>query len=87
MIRVLGNVIAFLSIYFLPWWLFLIVLVIFVSFFNKFYESIIYALIFDLLYRSGNGLDISGFKITIVVILAVLLIQWSKKYLKFFPER
>lgn len=85
--RIIGNIVAFLSLYFLPWWLVFVIFLILIAIFNKFYECIIYAFIFDYLYRASTGLDIFSFKITIATIIALVIIEWSKKYLKFYPSR
>ena len=81
------NLIALLSIFFLNWYWLLLILIIGAYFLKKFYEGFFYALIFDLIYGVQNPEYFNISFLTTIIFLAVfLLVEKSKKYLKYYPE-
>jgi len=87
MARLFANILLFLSIYLTPWWLFIFLIIIFSFYFKKFYEGIIYGLLFDILYRVSANLDnFFGFKILIISSILIFIIEYSKKYLTFYQR-
>jgi len=49
-LRILADIIIFLSILFLPWWVTIFLVLFGIFFFNHFYEAIIAGILIDLLY-------------------------------------
>ncbi|HJN62618.1 MAG TPA: hypothetical protein QGH03_00055 [Candidatus Paceibacterota bacterium] len=86
MIRILFSLIAFSSIFFLNWWLFIIILIIGTFLFRKFYEGLFFAFIFDSIYALENPEHFYlKFWVTIIFVIALTVIERLKKYLRFYP--
>jgi len=86
-LRLLFNIIIFLSIFLFNWWLLLIIAVIGIFLFKEFYEGLIYVFIFDSIYslESPDHFYLK-FLTSTIFILILVLIERSKKYIKFYPE-
>jgi len=87
MIRFFFNFLVFISIFLLNWWLFLLTLTIGVLIFKKFYEGLIYALLFDFVYLL-NGFNNFYLQITVsaIFLVIILVIENLKRYLRYYPE-
>ena len=76
--RISLSLLAIILVIILPWWASGFVLLFLVFLWPWYYEAVILALIYDLLYGSG------GFYLTIAVILLIPLVEWLKKRLYVF---
>jgi hypothetical protein len=85
MIRIFFNILVFLSVFLTNWWVLLILIILGNLYFEDFYEALIWALLFDIVYGTkSDGELFSNFKIFIYSILVTAVTLVSKKYLKFY---
>ena len=87
MLRFIFNIGIFLSIFLLNWWALLIILIIGILMFERFYEGLLYTLIFDFIYMAEKPDHFYlYFLVSVIFVLLLLLIEKSKKYLRFYPD-
>jgi len=67
--RIAADIILFLSILFLPWWLTTAIALLFLFFFHFFIEFVIAGFIVDMLFRAG---DIPMFGLSAVAIFIII---------------
>jgi hypothetical protein len=85
--RLIANIVLLLSIFFMPWWITLLLGVIFISIFPNFYEIFIMGILMDLLYSYPKELFFNFNQIfSLGVILIFVFIEKIKKYLRFYPS-
>ncbi|PIP86381.1 hypothetical protein COV42_02310 [Candidatus Campbellbacteria bacterium CG11_big_fil_rev_8_21_14_0_20_44_21] len=84
--RFFFNIILFFSIFLLNWWLFGILLLAGFFLFKNFYEGLVYAAFYDLIF-TVNGLPFYGaYQAVIFSFILLVLSEYFKKYLKFYPD-
>lgn len=85
--RILAYFILLLALLFTPFWVFLLLLIISMATFNLFFEAILFSLLSDLFY-SAKEIRFSEhlFIFFCASIIALLLIEFLKKKLKFYPK-
>ena len=74
--RTLGSIIILISILVLPYWIYIPVLFIGIIFFPFFWESILFALLIDVLYGAGVHIfppSISLLTLSILIALIILI--------------
>ena len=85
MFRIGANILLFVSIVLLPWWVALILGVIFLFTFSSFYEIILWALLGDLLY--GTNI-VSFYGVNIFLSLGALFLfvvsKIAKDHIRFY---
>ncbi len=81
-LRFVSYVVLGTSVFVMPWWFSLLLAVIFLSYFNNYYEAAIFALLMDALYAAPlqkfNGAVLVSFGI---VVILVFLSEMLKKRL------
>lgn len=80
MSRLSFSILLFASVFALPWWLSFFFLLVLICYFSWYYEGVIAALFYELLY----GLSTSNLWLTISVLLLVPIIEWLKTRLYVF---
>lgn len=84
--RIGASILLMISVLFMPWWLSFVLALVFMFYFNIFFEAILIFLISDLLYGVK---EIKFFGITfislIITAIALTLIEILKRKLKFYP--
>lgn len=79
--RVIFDCIILLSVFLLPWWVVLVLCVAGVYLFDQFYESVIFTILFKVLYiYKGHSLLTSDLYFPIVIILIYYFLTVIKKY-------
>ena len=75
--RIIFSCIAFISIFFAPWWVMGILLLVGYAIFDRFYEGLVIAFFFDLLYKPGSiwGIYFISFFISLGVSLITPFIK------------
>lgn len=85
--RLYSDLIIFISIFTLSWWIPL-VLAIIASWFYLYYEAIVVGLFLDLLYRSDLFVTIYGKHIpmffTLILTIVVIVLRIIKKQVRFY---
>lgn len=83
--RVLSDILLFVMVPVLPWWALLILFVLFLFYFDSFYEVLFAGLFFDSLYAVPNG-RFHSFPFILTVSAGVLFVAvfLLKKRLKFY---
>jgi hypothetical protein len=83
--RILASVILLLSVLFMPFWLTVILALSGMVYFSYFWEAAALLLLSDLLYGAPDtGLFGMVFISFIIAIIAILLVEFMKKKLKFY---
>lgn len=65
--RILGSILVFFSIIFLPYWVYLPLIIIAIIAFPFFWEGIFLAFLIDILY--GNGVETAFYALILLVLL------------------
>ncbi len=78
--RVLGGVFGILSVFFLPWWMVLSIVLSAMFYFDRYYEVIIIGLIADVLYGSFYAVNFP-YPITLLSLIFLYIISNFKKNL------
>lgn len=85
--RVIFDIILFLSLFVLPWWISLFLVIIGIFIFDNFYEFIVSGIIFFSLYRAGNERLISSPIIfSLSLIIFYIVIQYIKSNIIFYKK-
>lgn len=86
-LRIIASFVILLSILFLPFWVSVILAFLAIIYFRVFWEAIVLFFISDLLYGANEA---RFFNITLVstifIIIMLLLIEFTKKKLKFYKK-
>jgi hypothetical protein len=69
--RIFFNIILFLSVFFLPWWISILLGLIFVFIFSEYYEIIVLGLLLDSLYSETGSFKSALFTLAAVVVFIV----------------
>lgn len=80
--RLLSLLGIILAVFLLPWWLSLLAALLCLYFFNKFYELLIPAFLFDLLYTSPSQNYLLWPAILLTLVL-IFLSGLAKRYLRY----
>lgn len=85
--RVITGIVLFLSIFFVPFWVSLVLAVFAIIYFDYFFEAVFSMLVSDILYgvREEKLWNIVFFS-TIVLMLFLILMEVFKRYLKFYNK-
>ncbi len=78
--RVLSNFLLLLAVLYLPFWIFIILAVVFVFLFRGFYEIVFWALFIDLLYGSRSNF-LFGFQF-VSTFLAIIILMSAESFKK-----
>jgi len=81
MIRVISDIILILIVFLLPWWVSTILALALFFYFEKYYELIVVAFIFDSLYGTASIYPFIPYLLTIISILITLVLLKFKKNL------
>lgn len=91
--RFLAVSVLLFSVWFFPWWLTLIFCLLFISYFKNFYEALIPALVFDLLYGVplqtglwGLSLFKLNFAFTVSTLFFLVILEWLKEKFVFWQD-
>ncbi len=81
--RTLSNFLLLLAVLYLPFWVFVVLVVVFVFIFRSFYEAVFWALFVDFLYGSQTTFFF-GFQFisTFLVIIILVFAELFKKRLR-----
>lgn len=81
--RILSNFLLLLAVLYLPFWVFIVLVAVFVFLFRSFYEVVFWALFIDFLYGSQTELFF-GFQFisTFLVIIILTFAELFKKRLR-----
>jgi len=87
MIRIISDILIFLSIIILSWWMSIIIIIFFLYRFRSFNEVVIFGLIMDIFYgKSSASFNLWDYRFMIFCLIALLSSFYIKKYLKFTAE-
>jgi len=82
--RIIGDIILFLVIFFLPWWGTAILVFVFMILFKHFWEGVVAMLFIDSLYSLGTAKFYGHFGIfTVSAIILFLIIENLKTRIRF----
>lgn len=81
--RIFLDLVLFLSIFFLPWWLTLIAAGIMVYIFDSFFEILVVGFVLDTLYGIGNQGVLWGLPLSISLSIFFLLSFFVKEHFVF----
>ncbi|MEX0933809.1 MAG: hypothetical protein WD003_00920 [Candidatus Paceibacterota bacterium] len=85
--RLIANAILFVSLLYLPWWLFLVLGIIFLFIFRSFYELVGWSLVVDLLYGTDTSLFFNThFLMTQGALVLLVVSSIVKKYIRFYEH-
>lgn len=89
--RILFSLLLLFALVMLPWWLFFLIGVGGIFLFSYYFEFVVLALLFDLLYGPGAVITLFGsrsmllsFILTLAALLAILIIERLKKNLMIY---
>ncbi len=80
--RILFSVALFISILFLPWWISLLLALLFLFMIERYYEIVVFGLAMDILYSSSMSLVLGLFHIPLVFFLCSIILLGCVELLK-----
>ncbi|MCE9548848.1 hypothetical protein K8Q98_00380 [Candidatus Nomurabacteria bacterium] len=84
--RILACILLLWSVFFMPIWLSILLLILGMLYFSLFFEGVIIFLLSDFLYGAERvGFTNTIFISSIVALIILLLVEFGKKKLKFYP--
>jgi hypothetical protein len=85
--RLLAGIILFLSVLYLPAWLYILMVVSFAFLFNSYYEALFAGFLADSLYAPlGTFYNAYGVKYLLISAIILLLVEGLKRRLKYYSN-
>ena len=85
--RISADILLFASIFFLPWWLTIAILIAWIIFFRMYWEGAIAGLLVDLLYAPGSSLPFATYRFTLGSIALLLLTQFvARRFVRGYED-
>lgn len=79
------NILVFVSIFTMPWWLTLLLIISGIAVFKNYFESVVAALLLDGYWGGGLALNMGeNLNFTILVVLMLIVAMFAKSRLKFY---
>ena len=83
--RILSSALLFISVLYFPWWLSVSISVVLCFIFNRYFEGLALAFLYDSLYRGPEaGLFNIVYEAFLLSIILFILIELSKTRIKFY---